>query len=608
MLTLDSVISLLNDTSFISPPFIYKWRDIYYRMSLHTTGACPSFKNLRYEVEGNSAWDTGRWVGGVIWPIGWGGIRYDWIFDTFLLNRHPRENEVTRQWRKSQYKPFTQAPFQQCIDKAVGTIFADSNYSLSVEDSEDNDYIQGNNFHGHSLVEYMESMTKAICEDPNSLFVTIPGEPYYSTTTTRIEPRVYHIPTTDIIHLTDDEVIFNINDISWLINNIGYFRFQKNDDGKYIHIDAAKGGYYAHLMGNVPKHFAGGIWNTRGYFESYLKAGQSFADQFVSDRSAADLVNKDSTHPYVTMASVDCPTCNHTGKIQWCTTCSKTSENCICEEGKWSLKSCDKCGGTGEMSWNPADMMVAPPKDMAAGDLIKVVNPEMAIPEFHKKNVEDCYNGIMRALYQSYIDEAQSGTAKKIDREGEYLFYQKLSNGIFALCEAILKDILSLRSTSFVGGKPTLNPSAYVIVKPTQFAIKTEQDLLDEFKISTDSKIPDFIKSRQLTELMDKLYGGDYVMQRKTQLIIQMDSLAVTSEQDKLAKVNGGAKSPRDWQFNTELPTILDGIVRDKGREWFLDATYEVIKGMVDTAFAKIPKVELPQPIKLPSDTIPKLS
>lgn len=593
MLSIDGVLNLLNDTSFQCPPFINKWRDIYYRMSLHTTGACPSFKNLRYDTGDNRRWDTGRWVGETVNPIGWAGIRYDWIFDTFLMNRHPRENEVTRQWRKSQYKPYTQAPFQQVIDKAVGTIFADSNYSLKVEDKEDDEYIQGNNFGEKSLVAYFAQQLQTICEDPNSLYVVIPAEPYYKTTTKRIEPKVYNIPSRNIIYFTGDEVIFNMYDYAWVINNIGYFRFQKDDTGKYFHVDEQYGGYYAHLMGNVPKHFAGGVWNTQGFYESYLRAAQAFADDFVCNLSASQLVNKDSTHPFITMASTDCPECNHVGQIQWCKTCHHTQSDCECDEERrnWDLKSCNKCGGTGQMSWNPADMMVAPPKDMD-NDLIKVVNPDISIAEYHKKNVEDCYNGIMRALHQQYIEQAQSGKAKEKDMEGQYLFLQKISDGVFNLIEKVLIDILGLRNTSMAGGVPMISPAQYSIVKPTQFAIKTEYDLLDEYDLATKSFIPDFIKSKQLECIVDKLYGGDDVMKRKTSIIIQMDYLASTSENDKLAKANGGAISKRDWQFNTCLPAILDGIIRDMGGEWFLLASYEDIKTRVDAAFSAIKPVE----------------
>jgi len=259
------------------------------------------------------------------------------------------------------------------------------------------------------------------------------------------------------------------------------------------------------------------------------------------------------------------------------------------------------------MSWNPADMMIAPPKDMDK-DLIKVINPEVAVPKWHAENCDNIYNGIMRALHQMYIEQAQSGKAKEKDMEGQYLFLQKMSDGLFDLIEKILVDILSLRNTSMAGGSVKISPANYTIVKPTQFAIKTEDDLLQEYSEATKAFVPDFVKSRQLSELVDKLYGGDNVMQRKTSLICQMDCLATTSENDKLAKVNGGAISPRTWQFNTVLPSILDGIIRDKGGEWFITAPYEDIKALVDAAFELIPAAPPPAQTKaIPADRIPAL-
>lgn len=595
MLTLDAVVSLLNDSGYQIQPFLLKWRDIYYRTSLHTTGVCPSFRNLRFDNKAGYILEQG-----LTYPISWSHERYDWIFDTFLLNRHPREDEVLRQYRKSQYKPYTQAAFSQVMDKAVGTIFADSNYSLALDDKEDNEYINGNNFHGKTLCEYVASQFQTICEDPNSVFITMPKEPGFATTTQRIEPEVYNIPTRDIILLSRDEILFNMLDIAWLVNNFGYFRFQKDPQtGKFFHIDEAQGGFYGHLLGRIPKEVAGGSWNTQGYYESYLKAGQAFADEFVTDKSAAQLVNKDSTHPYVTMASDDCPECDHTGKIQYCKSCKSSTASCECDNPQHDLKSCSRCGGTGQISWNPGNIKVAPSQDMG-NDLIKIVNPDIGIAEFHKKNVEDCYNGIMRALHQLYIEQAQSGKAKEKDMEGQYLFLQKISNGLFGLIEKLIVDILSLRTVSTAGGKITIEPEKYIIVKPTQFAIKSEEDLLAEYDAAKKADMPSFVLGRQLEEYVDKLYGGDQVMKKKVKIIGLIDSLFVVSEADKLALVAGGGKSARDLQLSIELPTIVNNIIRQQGNEWFINASFEDIKSEVDTAFALIP----PVPAAIPTEAV----
>src|SRR5690348_15158757 len=77
---------------------IQRWRDVYYGMSLHTTGACPAFIPL----DGKGGLDKGY-----IHPPNYFGECYQHLFDRILFSRHPRENELIRQWRFSQYKPLT---------------------------------------------------------------------------------------------------------------------------------------------------------------------------------------------------------------------------------------------------------------------------------------------------------------------------------------------------------------------------------------------------------------------------------------------------------------------------------------------------------------------
>jgi len=286
MLSIEAIVNLLNDQGkgYKCPPFIAKWRGVYYGMSLHTTGACPAFRILNPGA--NAAYRT-RSRGtnaGYTYPVGFYGWEYQQIFELYLLNRHPREADDTFQWRLSQYRPYTRTPFQKCMDVVSGAIFQDSNYSISLENKDDADYIFGPNFNGYDLISYVRNNLQWICEDPNGVFVTIPKEPGYATTTSQIEPRVYFIPSKDIIAYNDDEIIFNIRDMAWVVNNIGYFRFQKDTKtNKYIHVDEPNG-YYAHLLGRMPCVIAGGIWNTQGWYDSWLNAAKAVADDFVSNK------------------------------------------------------------------------------------------------------------------------------------------------------------------------------------------------------------------------------------------------------------------------------------------------------------------------------------
>ncbi len=116
--------------------------------------------------------------------------------------------------------------------------------------------------------------------------------------------------------------------------------------------------------------------------------------------------------------------------------------------------------------------------------------------------------------------------------------------------------------------------------------------------------MPAFVRSQQIEDYIDKQFGGNDILKRKSSLIIQMDSMSVLSAADKTALVNGGAASNRDYQFSFELPKIIDQIVREKGKEWFIQAEYDVIKSEVDKIFNLIPKIEPPvNKLETPKDT-----
>lgn len=596
MLSLPGIISFLNDRNRALEPYIVKWREVYYGMSLHIDGACPAYQYQRTSSE------LPYWV----FPKGYFGWQYQLIFDTKLLNRHPRENEVTRQWRLSQYKPFTQAPFQKIIQVVTGAIFQDSGYSIEVDNKDDMDYVWGNNFNGYNLPTYFADKFQWICEDPNGWFVTIPKEPGYATSTSKIEPSIYFIPSKDILYVTDDEIIFNAMDFTWVVNNIGYFRFVKENGGETSYImyppDEKFGGYYAHSFGKKPAMIAGGLWNTQGFYDSWLNAAKAIADEYVSSKSAEQLVNKEASHPFIIEASEDCPKCNAIGWVQWCKTCNSDQDSCSCENaGSVSLekRNCPACGGGGVISRSPGDRMIAPKEDMDK-DLVKIVNPQVDINKFHAENNKDLYNCMMQALHLDYIEEAQSGVAKDKDMETRYQFVLSISNDLFdRLISGALEHILGLRNITASYGTVMPSKGTYKIIKPTQFQIYTSYDLMMEYGEANKSGLPAYQVQAVLEDYVDKRFGGNDVLKRKTCLINQMDILAGRSAADiQIILLNNGA-TPRDLQFSIQLPKILDTIVREQGAEWFIKQPYEAIEAQANEMFNDMKPV---LPVIVPPD------
>src|SRR5690606_20802631 len=122
--------------------------DVYYGMTLHTTGAAPAFFDYstapRARVE----------------PPNYFGTEYQRLFDILPLNRHPREDESTRNWRYSQYRAFTKDPFIRIIEMVGGAIFQDSNYTLELPARADNAFVWGNNFAGYDIIGFFAKHLK----------------------------------------------------------------------------------------------------------------------------------------------------------------------------------------------------------------------------------------------------------------------------------------------------------------------------------------------------------------------------------------------------------------------------------------------------------------
>lgn len=96
-------------------------------------------------------------------------------------------------------------------------------------------------------------------------------------------------------------------------------------------------------------------------------------------------------------------------------------------------------------------------------------------------------------------------------------------------------------------------------------------------------------------DYQDKQFGGNEVLKRKTEFIIQRDPMAVRSAAEVGALTIAGVFDVAAAQLSANLPTILDSVIRDKGAEWFTKANYDAINLEVEARFAKIAPPVLPE-------------
>lgn len=531
---------------------LQRWRDVYYGMSLHTTGACPRFRDLA----------TGR----MIKPANYYGEDYQYLFDNFLLSRHPREDEATRNWRYSQYRPLTKAPFGQITGVVTGAIFQDSNYTLELADEEDSRYVWGNRFSGYDIKGYFANVGfRNMIEDPNGVFLRMPAQPFYEQGDNKLEVDIWFVNTRDMVWFTKEDLVFKRGGFAYWVNRNTIWRFTYDaQNKKYYLAKQDKDGYYAHMLQRLPLTVAGGEWNTQGYYDSYFSKARAAADDFVSAYSAAQLVDKEASHPYIVEASTDCPDCMGRGQVQRdCEACPAGVE----------LIQCPECHGSGQISRNPGQRMIIPHEEMGKGTPIQIINPDVTINTHHRDVCQQIMGLIIEALHLQKTDEAQSGVAKAIDQERLYKFISAISNDVFdKLLYDTLRDIIAYRN---VDGA---HAHAFRLVKPTQFRIKTSADLLAEYSEGTKAGIPVFIRRRMAMDYVDKQYSGDELMKRKAQLITELDELSVLSTAEIADLRTTGTVTNEEIIYSRKLPVLIDELVQQKGEYWLVNTPLREVK------------------------------
>lgn len=568
-----------------------RWLEVYYSVTLHTKGARPKFKRLR---------DNSEWC-----PPFYFGEEYQNLFDNLLFSKHPREDEVTRQWRYSQYRPLTQAPLLRIIEVITGAIFQDSQYVIELSNKDDDDYIKGNNFEGSDGVKYdlmsyfAQIILLSIFEDANGFIVRMPTKPWYAITENKIPVMPYFVRSVDVIYPPDgDDFIFQSQDgkYAYWLNRVAIFRYRKADpnkgeQGNWVLDDLR--GYYSHLLGYIPISKAGGYWNTEGFYNSYLFKSIPIADEFISTFSAEQMVDKEASHPFIQVATVDCPTCEGQGQIQ------KQGSPCAdCPGGyEYELVQCPTCRGRKQVSFNPGNRFEAPAGEMDK-DLVKIVTPEISVNEYHRRKNEALMQDLLDSLGLLMVQEAQSGAAKAIDQEKLYQFINTVCSNLFDnIIFSTIRDIIGYRNVRSVNGTIIPDFQPFKLIKPSQFQIKTAADLLAEIKESSNAQIPAIIRRELILEYMDKRFGGDETLQKKAKFIADLDKAFIYSPGEKASMKMSGELTPEDLFLSVNLPSILDEIEREKGVQYFDTVKFEALKTEVEARLAKIPQ---PTPAEQP--------
>lgn len=565
--------------------------DIYYLLNIHIQGIKPRYRNLRLYSDAANVTGGGstyiEFAGGVgaskqkqwITPTGW-MPKYQPYFENEILNRYPTMREERFHWQCSVYPKFPQSLFLQAIDEIRGAIFQESNYDYEFANENTETYCKAKNFEGLDIYDYItDILTPAIVNDPNGFIVAYPNDFYepkeeQATDEDAGLPELEYVCSEQVLFFSTDVLAWHESKGAFIIDSEAYYFIPF--DAKEKKYKASEAVVLPHTLGVAPFRQLGGYKmyskDLGHYYLSYFSGAIDWANVAVRQFLDAEAYAKDLI-PIVQQIEVDCYTCHGSGSVP-----------VLCEDGNAGCTSvCTTCNGTGTINRNLGDVISVNVQDVqnTNGNIPDYVKYLTANPDILKGADERFYNlydRFMDALYLKYSLQAQSGVAKALDRSKMYMFLSSFSNNIFN----VVTDILI-----FIDGLLNNTPASrdnIVVRRPSQFMLKTDSDLRAELKELVVAGVTDSgIKT--VSDTIDILANDNQINRYKIEILSLYDPMRYKTDQQKTNLVIvGGAFTKADLVRSARASNELDRIIHQYGNTWFLQASYETLKTMLDNA------------------------
>lgn len=257
-----------------------------------------------------------------------------------------------------------------------------------------------------------------------------------------------------------------------------------------------------------------------------------------------------------------------------------------CDSGKiWVKKDeyhdCRSCGGSGSvMVRSPYGSYVVKVPDSTTldnqtlvDDPISFVQPPVEGLRYMDESWQMLIKKASESVFQLFTDTAQSGEAKKVDREDKYSFVKKISDHAF-------DHIIYNHLWYLVRLRNIVNPAEPVVVKPESFMIRDEESLIEELKQLNESDAPVQVKIKAQKELVKRRYSGIEDASEMIDALVLFDPLYGKSIADiQLANISG-AVAIRDWQKHMYADNIMYKLLQRNGIEWLLNDDAVILADM----------------------------
>jgi hypothetical protein len=506
-----------------------------------------------------------------------------------LTDRRPNEDPEIQKYRLSIYEPITKGSMNRAIDKLY-RIFISANFSIKVSE-ELSVYLDEKKFDGQYFYSYIQKyVVRRMIEDPNGYLAWIPTGEGLTNPSVKVEVSPILIDSRSIIYLDEDAISWESSDedekteiikngkkvregrVIYTLTDEGFYRHEQygNDRDKKFELFEI----YRHEIGFLPAIILGGDATDEDYFESYFSPFIPFGNEAIRQYSDWQGVMTTSAFPY---------------REEVAETCSAPGcRDGICYDNKVDEHiACRVCKGTGRViSRSPFGVFLRPrggnvlDGESSAEPMVRFVSPPVDIIEYSGKAWETLLKKAEESLHLTTIDEAQSGTAKMIDREDSFMVLTKISNNIFD--EIIYRSLLIIEKYRNVS-----DPIDPIIIKPISFSMKTEEDLIEEINSLTDKNAPVAFLVETTKDLAKKRFSGNKAISRMVEILVSYDPIYHVSAKDKQVLLASGIIKKDDILKSLYSYKVLTSLVTINGTEYLEKPLTEIFTDL-DTELKKI--------------------
>jgi hypothetical protein len=536
------------------------------------------------------------------------------VDDEIIGKRRPYEPTAVRDYRVGNYRAITKSAMTQAIN-TLQRIFSKSSVDVQWPDVA-TEYLDAKNFDDTDFLGYFNKFViRRMIEDPNGLLVW--WAEYPGTDNVRAEPSPILLLSEDILHLTDDLLVFLSDETSPVMVRDGKGRFTTVNEGEVFYIitatayykrvqygDKAKNLYriepgLRHDLGYLPYVVLGGeevVVAQKGklksevWLASYFEPATQYGDEALAQFSDWQAVMVTCAHPMREIEAIKCPSpdCNK-GFVY-----TKV-------EGQEKRTTCPVCHGEKEIvpdspygfirrKQKRSGFMDDPKADPVPP--IRFLHADPAILEQCEKAWRQLVKDMEKSLHLLFIEEAQSGVAKEVDREDKLSTLDRMGQQIF--------QVLVANSLEIVLGLMRY-PVEYQITLPPTFHVRSEMDLRAEVAEVSKDGVQPLYRSLALSEMMRKRYPGNPNVPKFLEVLDGYDLIWGYNPQEKAAFQASGTFSDELVQRSGLADGMLRRMAMEMGEAFARTETPTLVKELgkrLDAELAArpviIPEPELP--------------